>query len=319
MKSASPRVPAPAPGAWGASCSRGGNVTPAGAVAAPSFAGGGSGVGVGSGSSLCVTTATGFFLCSKCQNEQAVIYLKVRSNQRVCKMCSSNYEAFVQRWKNNKQLRIWWQSQTPAQQTQWYKDQLGHGFGATRKFDIVEYSETSTKAFTTSDLSLNNFVPVSIFIRNCFMEGINRATAIQLFNKFVNEHTQLCRHENGQWHVPDYGGIQVARGTTSSDGYNISRSSRPGGEEQMKSLVDAGREMLEKSVREAADNPMCLVAVAQDVPQVARSTSEAARPAIAPTTLSALVASEVPGRNTIENQSLSKIIPEHFHGGANRC
>ncbi len=84
--------------------------------------------------------------------------------------------------------------------------------GTKRTFNQTVHEEFAGRKHQSSHLSLNNYVPLLVFIRNKFMEGISRAVAQQMFEEIVMRRSEACIYENGQWHVPDYGGHRSSCG-----------------------------------------------------------------------------------------------------------
>ena len=73
--------------------------------------------------------------------------------------------------------------------------------------------------------------------------------AAQQFVGFVNSRRAHCRFERGEWHIPDYQGISVARGTIDSDGYRVSRSAAIQDQAQLTGLMQGGRAIIDAATQ----------------------------------------------------------------------
>ncbi len=108
---------------------------------------------------------------------------------------------------------------SPGDKQTWYRKEQSHMAGTKRTFNQTVHEEFAGRKHQSSHLSLNNYVPLLVSIRNKFMEGISRAVAQQMFEEIVMRRSEACIYENGQWHVPDYGGIAHHVGTIDESGF----------------------------------------------------------------------------------------------------
>jgi hypothetical protein len=125
--------------------------------------------------------------------------------------------------------------------------------GTKRTFNQTVHEEFAGRKHQSSHLSLNNYVPLLVSIRNKFMEGISRAVAQQMFEEIVMRRSEACIYENGQWHVPDYGGIAHHVGTIDESGFasrRIATDIRTG--EGLNTLVAASNKIVEESASSAS-------------------------------------------------------------------
>ena len=118
---------------------------------------------------------------------------------------------------------MWWTSLPPQDKVQWYRKEQSHFAGAKRSLSSVQFEESTTSVAQRSRLNLYNHIPLSVFVRSKFCEGVRRNAAVLQLNAIVSEQREQCVFENGQWHVPDYGGIQTSVGQVDSSGFTASR------------------------------------------------------------------------------------------------
>ena len=168
-----------------------------------------------------------------------------RGNLQICKACVSNYQALVNRWKNDPKLKAWWKAQSKEQEKQWYKKELTHGHGQKRKFDEVSFQLVeSTVGY--SDRRMRQFmIPVRIYIRNRFCEGVGRTQAIQEFCEYVSNNRGRALYENGQWHIPDYGGIEAGEGQRREQGFEVNSRANISSQKQLTDLMNEGQTIAE--------------------------------------------------------------------------
>jgi len=216
----------------------------------------------------------------------------------------NNYAALSNRWKANKRLKIWWSSLSPAAKVEWYRKEQSHCSGQKRDFSQVGYMESATQQSVNSRLALYNHIPVSVFIRQKFLENVSRAAAILQFEAIVNSNRQQCIFENGQWHVPDYAGIQSSCGVQTLQGFTVSRSNNMVDDATtLRNLTFTGSRMVEAA--SSSDSRAALTFMPQqiaDAPHIARNPADSAR-APAP---SSVVLSEVEKeahKQTIKNSN----------------
>ncbi len=179
--------------------------------------------------------------------------MEMRGNQAICDTDANNYSSLANRWKNNKALKAWWQGLSPGDKQTWYRKEQSHMAGTKRTFNQTVHEEFAGRKHQSSHLSLNNYVPLLVFIRNKFMEGISRAVAQQMFEEIVMRRSEACIYENGQWHVPDYGGIAHHVGTIDESGFasrRIATDIRTG--EGLNTLVAASNKIVEESASSAS-------------------------------------------------------------------
>jgi hypothetical protein len=218
----------------------------------------------------------GTFKCTKCELDKPMSQMRTRGNQAVCELDVNNYAALAARWKMQKKLKVWWGARTHEEKIAWFRKEQGHCHGNKRSFDDVCYSDITNHRAQSSRLSLYNQIPLSVFIRNKFAEGTQRAQAVLLFEAIVAEHRETCVFENNQWHVPDYGGIQAAVGTVDSSGWQINRSA--GAQESavvLKGLVTAGDAIVAESASASlrAHQPL-LPGKPMDYPSIVRNPAD---------------------------------------------
>jgi hypothetical protein len=170
-------------------------------------------------------TVAGYFRCASCDADCPMRVMKFRGNQKICQPDVNNYAALVGRWKQSKKLKEWWAN-----------------------FSSVVYQETTQQMATGSRYILLRHIPLVQFIRVKFAEGVNRPMAIVQFNEIVSERRASCVYENGEWHVPDYIGIESAVGTQSSSGWAMTRAAEDVRDPAaLKAIVQAGAQLVSQS------------------------------------------------------------------------
>ena len=80
-----------------------------------------------------------------------------------------------------------------------------------------------------------------------------------MFCDIVENYTRFCRYANNQWHVPDYGGIEAARGVQTLNGSGVQRVAKVDNEEHLKQLLAHSRDTMTQMRR---------IAEAQELPQL---------------------------------------------------
>jgi hypothetical protein len=146
----------------------------------------------------------------------------MRSNQKICQPCVNSYSSLANRWKTNKNLKLWWASLGEVGQADWYRKQHGSS-NMKRKFENIGYSESSSHSDERTKHAVGDMIPLNIFIRRKTLEGLSAAMATQEFQRLVDDKHTLAEFTRGQWHVPDYQGLQRKTGETDSTMYKISR------------------------------------------------------------------------------------------------
>ena len=195
----------------------------------------------------------GQFKCACCQLYKPSSMMKMRGNQAICTADANNYSALSNRWKNNKALKAWWQGLSLGDKQTWYRKEQSHMAGTKRTFDQTAHEEFAGRKHQSLHLSLNNYVPLLVFVRNKFAEGISRAVAQQMFEEIVMRRTEACIYENGQWHVPDYAGIAHHVGTIDESGFasrRIATDIRTA--EGLSTLVAVSNKIVEESASSAS-------------------------------------------------------------------
>jgi hypothetical protein len=193
-------------------------------------------------------TVAGYFRCASCDADCPMRVMKFRGNQKICQPDVNNYAALVGRWKQSKKLKEWWANLPASQKVDWYRREQGHCAGTKRDFSSVVYQETTQQMATGSRYILLRHIPLVQFIRVKFAEGVNRPMAIVQFNEIVSERRASCVYENGEWHVPDYIGIESAVGTQSSSGWAMTRAAEDVRDPAaLKAIVQAGAQLVSQS------------------------------------------------------------------------
>ena len=192
-----------------------------------------------------------------------------------------------------------WQNMSPQQQAVWYQNEQKNGFGKKRKFDSITFSETSGTTAESRDQQLLNMLPITKFIREKFLEGDDRTTAIRKFATIVQNNPGICRFANGQWHVPDYGGLVMVRGLVHTNGFSSSRNANIQDVEQLNSLRSQGRDSLLQMQMVQNAVPMAAPEIPVDMPALSRTPAESAQPPPEPVGLESHIAREARGMEKI--------------------
>ena len=237
----------------------------------------------------------GFFRCSKCDLDKPMSKLKMCGNQKVCIDDVNNYQALATRWKQQRALKQWWKDLPAPQKVEWYRKEQKHCAGQKRNFDNVAFIEQASVSHVQSRRGILNHIPLNLFIRNSFMEGIARPQAIMLFNQIVLEHRANCVYENGEWHVPDYGGISSQWGQDANNGYVLSRGQNNIQDAAtVQALLDAAQRNIASSSSASSRSMQLMIpdAVA-DYPTINRNPADVTAPPSAPSVLRDAITAEV--------------------------
>ena len=165
----------------------------------------------------------GYFQCGLCWQLKPNADKRMRGNVAICIADQNSYGSLSHRWKSQKSLKPWWTSKTKEEQAQWYKEQQSHQGGTKRNFDQISHEESSGSMTETAKRAILNHIPLTVFIREQFMMGVDKFQAQLEFARIVEHQTADCIYENGEWHVPSYGGIQSTVGQVDQAGYKTSR------------------------------------------------------------------------------------------------
>ena len=221
--------------------------------------------------------------------------MKFRGNTKQCEMDVNNYSSLVNRWKTNKSLKLWWSGLTPAAKTAWFRKEQTHCAGRKRSFDEVAFEESASRLEVNSRMGQHLQIPIRVYIRNSFLEGIPRNIAIQKFSEIVSNQRELCTYENNEWHVPDYGGILSQNGTLLENGWTSAKKvCDVRSTDQLHELMASAN----KSVDDAATASSSSMLVAmppklQDYPDIMRNTADTSKPPKSQQTISASILQEV--------------------------
>ena len=90
-----------------------------------------------------------------------------------------------------------------------------------------------------------------------------------MFCDIVENYTRLCRFANNQWHVPDYGGIEAARGVQTLNGSGVQRLAKIDNEAHLQNCLAQSRDAMSQMRRIAEAQELPLLPAAPEIAQAA--------------------------------------------------
>ncbi len=130
-------------------------------------------------------TPQGYFYCVKCRINKPLAELQMRSGKAICCKDVNSYAALANRWKSNRTLRTWFNALSEQQKTEWYRKHQECSRGVKRDFDSLNFEQFSRQEAVSSDTMLDDWIPLTIYIRRKYCEGVVRTQAIAEFRALV--------------------------------------------------------------------------------------------------------------------------------------
>ena len=188
----------------------------------------------------------GFFNCCRCKLQTPLSLLFVKGNQKMCRADWNNYASLAARWKKNKTLKTWFDGLDENERIAWYRRQQGNAPGLKRDFEAIGVDErTSAEAFHRLH-AVDEMIPWRIFKRRLVGgEGLTPEKAALEFCALVNNPRVASTHARGEWHVPDYQGLQCLRGTDNRTGYLVVRQNDVSDTASMRNAIASGQDAVQ--------------------------------------------------------------------------
>ena len=191
------------------------------------------------------------FSCMKCKLKWSVRDMSSRSN--VCKLDNASYVALTERWKNQRQLRVWFTALSDDQKGVWFRAQ--HGVSAKRSWDVMMFTETSKRATYGDEHDLEKFVTWRKFKRRMFTEnpGIKVERIAAKWIDIIQDPAVECLWRREQWLVPEYDGVVRQKGRRSEQAGEASRRCGIEGAQHLQNLESGSTLMLENYIKSLPD------------------------------------------------------------------
>ena len=177
-------------------------------------------------SSVLTTIANGLkmFRCAKCWKDKDVKECQTKGSQLWCQDDVSAYNQLTIRWKANPKLRTWWQKMKPQEQCDWFLK--WQGMRTKVRFDVISYIEKTIHAKEMVIDVLDNYVPLSRYIRERWLEdrSLSNAAITREFTDIVESRQYECIQERGEWLIPRFDGVQKLHRTRLSQEMQMMRS-----------------------------------------------------------------------------------------------
>ena len=163
------------------------------------------------------------FYCRQCMEQRPIMIMKIRSGSKVCNDCVGAYGSIQTRWQTNKDLRTWFKGMSPADRAAWYKKQrMSYQPGKKRELSNLEVNENTAHKAARTDGEVDKLIPWRIYRRHAIQDGDSVETAAHKFVQTVQNNRVLCRYQRGEWHVPEYQGIELWNGSKVESGVDLS-------------------------------------------------------------------------------------------------
>ena len=83
------------------------------------------------------------FLCRRCNWRKPLVEMsKTRKDE--CIRDGASYKSIADRWSKQRQLKTWFDNQSPEERITWYRKQQETAKGDKRKFDNVDYEDKTS-------------------------------------------------------------------------------------------------------------------------------------------------------------------------------
>jgi hypothetical protein len=147
------------------------------------------------------------FKCAKCKKTYPSSQMAM-TRSGVCQADAKAYKSLTDRWGKQRKLKMWWSSLTPEQQTDWYLRQQALPQGAKRRFDNIEYSESSIQQANDLEDELDRFRTWPVFLREGMQTGKNLRQLEQEWQEMIADPYHECVFRRGQWCVAEFTGVE---------------------------------------------------------------------------------------------------------------
>jgi len=182
------------------------------------------------------------FYCRQCMEQRPIMIMKIRSGSKVCNDCVGAYGSIQHWWQTNKDLRAWFRNMSPADRASWYKKQrTSYQPGKKRELSKLEVTENTSEKAARTDGELYKLIPWRIYRRHALMDGESVETAAHKFISTVHNNRVLCRFHRGEWHVPEYQGIEIWHGSKVESGVDVVRKLAVENKEDLGNALTAGQ------------------------------------------------------------------------------
>ena len=143
------------------------------------------------------------FCCVKCgQNLPIILMSKNRKN--TCIKDEANYKSLTDRWAKNRSLREYWTNMSDQDKEAWYRKQQEATPGTKRKFDEIDYNESSVSQRARVNKERDWMQPWDEFLKDKLPQGHTLQSAGVAWQAIVDDPNIECEWARGQWLVPKF-------------------------------------------------------------------------------------------------------------------
>ena len=236
-------------------------------------------VSVGGGAAAPVSEST--FFCGKCQWNQPMSVLRIRSGAKICEMDVRAYGGLQARWNANRQLRSWWKDLPNDKKVEWYRNRQQSETGKKRTADELMHGDFSKDAAFEDKAELDELIPWRIYRRRAMQDGDSEPQAAVDFVNIIKNNQVNCLFHRGEWHVPEYQGVQRKAGRRSEHGSQDQRGYRVQSSAELANLSAASGQAVERQLQSLqAASQQGSRALRSDTPAI--MAGQAQQPAMAP-------------------------------------
>ena len=175
-----------------------------------SSASGGTGSGAGAPGSSIAPQAYDkrtHFLCLKCKLP-FLFKLMSKSRPNTDEACARAYKSLNERKKKSRSFRIWFDAKSGEDVVVWYREQGSHEQGTKRVYDIVAVSSGTSNYADSFEDEIDTWQTWRWFKRWGLLEQKSLEQLAREWVQTVQAAGAEARFHRGQWHVPEYGGLE---------------------------------------------------------------------------------------------------------------
>ena len=191
-----------------------------------------------------VSCGAGYFKCPKCLKTLPLSEGVPKGQSVWCSTDNSSYSALQGRWSKNKDLRTWWQSLSAEEQTQWFL--RWQSMLSKRRFDGINFAETSSRSAGVRDEDVDAFIPWDKFLRDGMAMGKSSSVLEGEWKDIIQNRRAECRFHRGQWLVPRYEGMERRQFQQQDQSWHLSRHAAIQDEAQLNELQTGANEIIQR-------------------------------------------------------------------------
>lgn len=185
------------------------------------------------------------FSCKKCKYLLPLCAQSLTKRDECAKDVAS-YKSLSDRWRVVRQLRVWWHSLSPEQQTEWFRKQQSASPGSKRKFDECVYEEAGTASTGDEEREQDHFQPWWLFRDQAKAAGTTLQVIEQNWKDAIDNPESDAIFRRGQWLVPRFAGVFRDKKASNTNSQTTKRLKQPESVENLQDLHANGQKMLKE-------------------------------------------------------------------------